>query len=476
MWFNSFLFLFFLALVLPAYYATAGWRRKKALLLFCSYLFYACWNPPFLLLLLVSSTIDYFVGRRLGKETRPGARRLLVVISCSTNLGILAFFKYSKFLLDNFDAAVRFLHAPWLSIGPPEWLNTILLPVGISFYTFHGMSYIIDVYKGRKTPVDDWIDFYLFVSFFPQLVAGPILRATQFMPQLVTPRRVGLHDWEVGIYRIVLGLFQKVFMADNIAPLVNYVFDRPLAFNSMQQWMGVYAFAMQIYFDFAGYSNIAIGVARLLGFQIPDNFNLPYLAIGFRDFWRRWHISLSTWLRDYLFIPLGGSRAGTLFTYRNLLITMFLGGLWHGATWSFAVWGLLHGFYLVVEHRTAGFWARVPRAIAENRLVQCVGILFTFHLTCIAWVFFRLSTSITDALKMCAGMFSFNGASIGAAGFERLDYAYLGFAGYVAVWMYERLKRTFVMPAWASAASAAAMLYLVIVGWGNASEFIYFQF
>ena len=478
MWFNSFLFLLFLTVVLCVYPAIPGWRAKKRFLLACSYLFYACWSPPFLLLLIASSTIDYTVGRALGRQSDEHLRRLLVAVSCSTNLGILAFFKYARFLIDSYDSLVQGLGLSLLSLTPPAWISSIVLPIGISFYTFHGLSYIVDVYNGRKTPVEDWVDFYLFVAFFPQLVAGPILRATQFMPQLVSPRRVTLEDWATGGERIMIGLFQKMVMADNIAPLANLVFDRPQAFTGAQQWVGVYAFAMQIYFDFAGYSNIAIGTARLLGFRIPENFNLPYLAVGFREFWRRWHISLSTWLRDYLYIPLGGSRDGPWATRRNLLITMFLGGLWHGATWSFAVWGVLHGLFLTVEHAAAGLFDRLPPRVRENPLMQLLGMAVTFHLTCLAWVFFRLSTSITDAIGMCASLLKAGGWTMPASGFERIVYVQLGFLGYLIAWLHARRTAgaSTSIPGWARAVAAAIMLYLVITGWGSSNEFIYFQF
>jgi D-alanyl-lipoteichoic acid acyltransferase DltB (MBOAT superfamily) len=475
MWFNSFLFALYFSVVLVVYHLVLrGWDARKRFLLVCSYVFYACWNPPFLGLLVLSSSIDYAVGVALSRETRPTRRLWLVAVSCTTNLGILGFFKYSRFLVENYDAVMRGLHLGALSVPMPAWLDSVLLPIGISFYTFHGMSYIVDVYRGQKKPVESWVDFYLFVSFFPQLVAGPILRATQFMPQLEEPRRMTLDDWETGAWRIVLGLFQKMVMADNIAPLANFVFASPNAFSPMQQWIGTYAFALQIYFDFAGYSNIALGVARMLGFVIPDNFNLPYLAVGFRDFWRRWHISLSTWLRDYLYIPLGGSRGGRWMTWRNLLITMFLGGLWHGATWSFAVWGLLHGGCLVVEHAIS---PTVGPRLPKGWPMRALGLLVTFHLTCIAWVFFRLSTSIGDALSMCRSMLHFSGWWLPQAGFERSIYLVLGGLGYLAAAAWESARRRgFQTPRWICAAGAGLMLYLVVTGWGNPNEFIYFQF
>lgn len=478
MWFNSFLFLLFLGIVLVVYHcALHNWDLRKRFLLLCSYVFYACWSPPFIALLLLSTTIDYLMGLLLSRQFHLGVRRLLVAVSCTSNLGILGFFKYSRFLIDNYDALVRSLNAPAPMVTPPGWLTRTLLPIGLSFYTFHGMSYIIDVYRGKKRAVTSWIDFSLFICFFPQLVAGPILRAPQFMPQLETARWVRFVDWEFGIWRIILGFFQKVAIADNLAPLANLVFASPQAFSPGQQWIGTYAFAFQIYCDFAGYSNIAIGVARLLGFIVPDNFNLPYLATGFRDFWRRWHISLSSWLRDYLYIPLHGSRNGFLITCRNLIITMFLGGLWHGATWSFALWGSLHGSFLVVEHSLGGLLRRIPPSISRNPLSQLAVIAFTFNLTCLAWVFFRLSNSVADAFTMCRSMLTFKGWWLPATGFDRVCYLVLCGLFYLLAFVRERLRaRNIAIPYWVWATAAGCMLYLIIVGWGDPNEFIYFQF
>jgi alginate O-acetyltransferase complex protein AlgI len=456
MWFNSFSFLWFFPAVLAVYYAVPSWRWRKVFLLAASYFFYACWNAPFVLLLILSSTIDFSVGRALTHAVNPRVRKALVAVSCSTNFGILAVFKYTGFAFSTF------------AFAPPDWVTHIVLPVGISFYTFHGVSYIVDVYRGRIEAERSIVDFMLFVAFFPQLVAGPILRASYFVPQLhrVPPQRV--IDWMRGGFLIILGLFQKIALADNIAPLANLVFDAPSRFNTAELWIGTYAFAFQIYFDFAGYSNIAIGCARLLGFEIPENFRMPYIAAGFREFWRRWHISLSTWLRDYLYIPLGGNRGGTVLTLRNLLIVMAIGGLWHGANWTFVVWGVLHGLYLAVEHLAQPLLQRVPK----TRFTRAVGAVVTFHLVCIAWVFFRART-VAEAWSIAGAMLLPNAMHVNALAPASV-YLLIG-ALAVLVPLLARGSGPHI-PAWAWGAAAGVMLFLTIVTWGDANEFIYFRF
>jgi alginate O-acetyltransferase complex protein AlgI len=463
MWFNSFSFLWFFPTVLVVYYAIRSWPGRKLFLLIASYFFYACWNPPFVLLLIGSSLWDFAIGRWLTTSKRPGLRKLLVAASCITNFGILFAFKYAGLMVSTWQDLCRLAHLPWPAT--PDWVTYIVLPVGISFYTFHGVSYVIDVYRGRIEAERSLVDFMLFVAFFPQLVAGPILRAWFFVPQLHTMRTNRPLDWLRGSYLIALGLFQKIALADNLAPLANLVFDDPARFNTAELWLGTYAFAFQIYFDFAGYSNIAIGCARLLGFEIPENFRMPYIAAGFRDFWRRWHISLSSWLRDYLYIPLGGNRGGTLKTIRNLFLVMGIGGLWHGANWTFVAWGLLHGFYLAVEHVAQPLLDRVPRFLLA---------IVTFHLTCIAWVFFRASR-IATALSMLGSMLLPNGTTIG---FSTTATPYV-VASLIAVGLSLFLRGRGVtgrLPGWAWGVSAGVMLFITIVSWGDANAFIYFRF
>ena len=472
MWFNSFSFLWFFPTVLLAYYGIPSWRIRKVFLLAASYFFYACWSPPFVLLLILSSTIDFCVGRALTITPDPFKRKLLVSVSCISNFAILATFKYAGFFLSTWQSIA---HSIGVAVPvTPAWVTQIVLPVGISFYTFHGVSYIVDVYRRRIDAEKSLVDFMLFVAFFPQLVAGPILRAWYFVPQLHTKRTNGGMDWLRGGFLIILGLFQKIALADNLAPLANYIFDEPARFSTGGLWLGTYAFAFQIYFDFAGYSNIAIGCARFLGFEIPENFRMPYIAVGFRDFWRRWHISLSTWLRDYLYIPLGGSRLGTLFTLRNLLIAMALGGLWHGANWTFVVWGILHGAYLSAEHLAAPLLERIPEAVRRSRPVRALAAIATFHCVCIGWVFFR-ARSLSQGASMLSAMLLPNVLRVDFTS-PAIVYLVISALAVMASLIVAGRGLAARVPGWAWGVTAAAMLFLTIISWGDANEFIYFRF
>src|SRR5512132_3825947 len=346
MLFNSLTFVVFFVVVVTLYWSIKSWQARKNLLVVASYIFYGAWNPPFAALLFGTTAMDFWLGRQMGKAAKEHARRRWLVASVCMNLSMLGFFKYGNFLLENFQ---------WLltRIGivyQPPHLN-ILLPVGISFYTFHSLSYTLDIYRGVLRPTKSLRDFVLAVSFFPQLVAGPIVRAGDFLPQLVRPPslRTGQFFW--GLLLMTLGLFEKIVLADTmLSGSADRIFDYAGPLVALDSWLGVMAFAGQIFFDFAGYSTCAIGAALCLGFHLKDNFRFPYAAFGFSDFWRRWHISLSTFLRDYLYIPLGGNRVGWTRAAIHLVIVMFLGGLWHGAAWTFVVWGLLHGSYPVIEH------------------------------------------------------------------------------------------------------------------------------
>src|SRR5215472_16543724 len=322
-----------------------SWAMKKINLLIASYIFYAAWNPPFVILLWISTVVDWWAAKGLVRAERPAARRGWMMLSVVANLGMLGFFKYGQFLLENFTALI---HAFGVAYQPPHY--HIVLPVGISFYTFATMSYTLDVYLRRALPARNFLDYALFVTFFPHLVAGPIMRPTELVPQFEHPRRASAEQLSFGLALMTLGLFQKVVLADGfLAPIVERVYDHDVQPGALDAWAATLAFGGQIFCDFAGYSTTAIGAAMCLGFAMPDNFRFPYAAIGFSDFWRRWHITLSSWLRDYLYIPLGGNRHGVTRTYISLMTTMLLGGLWHGANWTFVVWGGLHGLYLAVE-------------------------------------------------------------------------------------------------------------------------------
>nr|MBA3608916.1 MBOAT family protein [Chthoniobacterales bacterium] len=330
MLFNSLTFIAFFAIVLALHNSPIPWGGKKLILLVASYIFYGAWSPPFVILLWISTVLDWFVARRLDQTEAPGRRRLLLLVSMVGNLGMLGYFKYGEFLMENFVQAMSLLGVIY---QPSKW--DIVLPVGISFYTFQTMAYSLDVYLRRAKPAKSFLDFALFVTFFPQLVAGPIVRPLDLIPQFATPRTASARQLGWGLMLMVLGLFQKIVLADGLlAPVADKVFAVKEMLHPLDAWCGTLAFSGQIFFDFAGYTTTAIGAALALGFSIPDNFRAPYAAIGFSDFWCRWHISLSTWLRDYLYIPLGGNRRGPARTYVNLMTTMLLGGLWHGAAWT----------------------------------------------------------------------------------------------------------------------------------------------
>jgi alginate O-acetyltransferase complex protein AlgI len=390
--FNSLEFVFFYAAVFAFYgLLRSHWTPRKWLLLLASYGFYMAWNPPFLVLLLFSTALDFVAGRRIARSESAPERRAWLAASCVGNLGVLVFFKYSDFLLSSF----------WLAAEPPiaypAFVRDMVLPLGISFYTFQSLSYTIDVYRDRRAETKSALDFAIYVAFFPQLVAGPIIRSREFLPQLAKNHSATPDELLSGFDQIARGFAKKILGADVLATYVDLVYAAPAEFGALNHWLAIYAYAFQIYFDFSGYSDIAIGTARTLGFRVPRNFALPYLARGPSDFWNRWHISLSTWLRDYLYIPLGGSRVSRRGTYRNLAITMLLGGLWHGAAWGFVLWGAFHGAWLIVH-----------RALFRDRrgaaMPGPLSALLTFHGVCAGWVLFR-AQSLADAALVYRGAF-----------------------------------------------------------------------
>lgn len=396
--FNSFTFaVLFIAVWALHLLLRQSWTSQKVLLVVASYAFYAAWNPPLVLLLLISTVVDWFAAKYMCRsEVGSRSRKLALLASLSSNLGMLAVFKYGNFLLENFTGL---LGLAGVQYAPPEW--SIILPVGISFYTFQTLSFSIDVYRGKLDPKHTtFLDFALFVSFFPQLVAGPIVRAVDFLPQLVSPRKITQQMVVWGLVLLSLGIFQKTVLADAILAGVSDAMFSAASPSMRDAWLGSLAFSGQIFFDFAGYSTAAIGVAMCFGFALPDNFWFPYGASRFSEFWQRWHISLSSWLRDYLYISLGGNRGGANKTLRNLMLTMLLGGLWHGASWNFVLWGFLHGAALIVERmfrrdgaaRHAWVWW----------LSTQVWVLFT-------WVPFRART-FADTLSVLKAMFGFGGS------------------------------------------------------------------
>jgi alginate O-acetyltransferase complex protein AlgI len=473
MLFNSLTFVVFFALVVTAYWSIRSWTTRKNLLVVASYIFYGAWNPPFAALLFSTTAMDFWLGARIARAKGHHSRRLWLVASVCMNLSMLGFFKYGNFLLENF----KWLMAQIGVIYQPPHLD-ILLPVGISFYTFHSLSYTLDIYRGVLQPTRSLRDFVLAVSFFPQLVAGPIVRAGDFLPQLVTAPglRVGQFMW--GLLLMTLGLFEKIVLADTmLSGAADRIFGYGGPLIALDSWMGVIAFAGQIFFDFAGYSTCAIGAALCLGFHLKDNFRFPYAAIGFSDFWRRWHISLSTFLRDYLYIPLGGNRVGWTRAAINLVIVMFLGGLWHGATWMFVVWGLLHGFYLVIEHASRAFFG--DKEWTEMLVVKLLLGLVTYGAVCIAWVFFR-APDFTVATRMLDGMFG--GHAHGDAILATREILQVGIVTFFMILAHWSLREINIetavtrLPRWVVTAAWALMACAIILTQGNSNAFIYFQF
>ena len=473
MLFNSLTFVVFFTVVVAAYWSIRSWTLRKNLLVLASYIFYGAWNPPFAALLFSTTAMDFWLGARIARAKGTHAKKVWLVASVAMNLSMLGFFKYGNFLLENF----QWLMARIGVIYHPPHLD-ILLPVGISFYTFHSLSYTLDVYRGVMQPTKSLRDFVLAVSFFPQLVAGPIVRAGDFLPQLVAPPKPQTGRFLWGLALMTLGLFEKVVLADTmLAGSADRVFSYGGPLIALDSWMGVVAFAGQIFFDFAGYSTCAIGAALCLGFHLKDNFRFPYAAIGFSDFWRRWHISLSTFLRDYLYFPLGGNRVGWARAAINLVIVMFLGGLWHGAAWTFVVWGLLHGFYLVAEHTLRAFFGN--SAWTDSLAVKILLGLVTYAAVCLAWVFFRANDFAT-ATRMLRGMFG--GHAHGDAILATREMLQIGIVTFFMILAHWSLREISLeqaverLPRWVVTAVWAVMACAIILNQGNSNAFIYFQF
>jgi D-alanyl-lipoteichoic acid acyltransferase DltB (MBOAT superfamily) len=479
MLFNSHTFFVFLALVIGITRLRWSWTGKKAFLLLMSYVFYAAWNPPFVILLWISTLADWHIAARLARAKARWARRGLLLASLGVNLGLLGYFKYAGFFLENIEWLGSLLGQSWQS---PEM--SIVLPVGISFYTFQTLSYTLDVYRGDLRPWHNFLDYALYVTFFPQLVAGPIVRASDFLPQCERPRRATSSQLGWGLVLIVSGLFAKVVIADAImSPVVERLYDVEPVAGAGSAWVGTVAFAAQIYSDFAGYSTCAIGAALCLGFRIPDNFRYPYAAVGFSDFWRRWHISLSTWLRDYLYISLGGNRRGPGRTYVNLMLTMLIGGLWHGASWSFVVWGGMHGGFLVSERLARprldkwGLWSRRP--------IKLLLMLLTFGCVCFTWVYFR-AEDFQTANRIAGSMLGLAGLGPGldAVYQQQAPQAWIALFVAAGVVVYHWLMRNrtlediYARVGWIGlAAILGFMIFSVFIEMGAEDRaFIYFQF
>lgn len=405
MLFNSFQFVIFFCMVLALNQQLRRWpTAQKLMLLAASYYFYGQWEWHYILLVWFSTIVDYLIGLRLPRTTHP---KRLVVLSVIVNLGFLAIFKYANWMIDTLNSGSAAFDIAF-HITPID----LLLPVGISFYTFQSLSYTIDVYRGDIAPRRNLLDYALAVAFFPQIEAGPIVRAREFLAELDGDQRIDFGDVKYALVLITLGYLKKLVFADNLALIADPVFDNPSVHGFWDVLLAVYAFAFQIYCDFSGYTDIAIGCALLLGIRFPKNFNYPYAADSIQDFWRRWHMTLSRWLRDYLYIPLGGNRKGRERTYANLITTMLLGGLWHGASWNFVIWGGLHGGYLAFERAVL---SRLRGWNADNVTARTLRVLVTFHLVCLAWIFFRSreldQTQVLFTTLMHPSVVSFDGAT-----------------------------------------------------------------
>lgn len=469
MLFNSITFFFFVPLVLLGLRATPR-AGRQLFLLAASCVFYGSWDWRFLGLILFTTTIDYILAHRIHASTDEVARKRCLWISVGVNLTVLGFFKYFNFFIDSAAALIE-------SVGLHASLPTlqVVLPVGISFFIFQSMSYVIDVYRRDGAPAQSFVLYALYVAYFPQLVAGPISRAGDLMPQLAAPARVTIERVNVGLFLILLGLAKKVLVADMLAPEVDRIFADPASASTGLLLRGAYLFAFQIYCDFSGYSDIARGVSELFGVRLMINFNQPYLARSITEFWRRWHISLSSWLRDYLYIPLGGNRHGAGRTYRNLMLTMLIGGLWHGASWTFVAWGGWHGALLALE-RVLGIGkeaAATVRASWRAKLAALAATAVTFHLATFGWIFFR-ANDFGSAFAYFAGLLACS--DLAAIGLLPVAVG----AALLAIDAFQDRTGDHAaplrLPWWVQSPVYAAVCFAMLLYGGRDTPFIYFQF
>jgi len=524
--FNSLAFIAFISVFLPLYFALKG----KARLLLClagSYFFYGWWDWRFLSLILFSTLIDYFIGLKLEETEAPTARKTLLTISMAVNLGFLGFFKYFNFFIDSFKDMLA-------STGYEGSMSTlsIILPVGISFYTFQSMSYTIDVYFKKIKIERDFIRFATFISFFPQLVAGPIVRARDFLPQFQEDKKFEWNRIIAGLSQVLWGFFKKVAVADSLAPFIDQCFANPGNYSSMHLTIGIIFWSFQIYCDFSGYSDIAIGLARMLGFDFPENFRTPYFSKNFSEFWKRWHISLSSWLGDYLYIPLGGNRNGSfgsyffillfmgltifitqwwwlaavfgvmiigtyyfmqrgtkeqvkMFTFMNLMVTMLLGGLWHGASWAFVFWGFLHGSYLIIQRLLSPSWNKFLNAIKTPLFIQnALAMGIVYFLTCFAWIYFRAANEpgefaiANEYIMSIASLENFNFSSV-INRFQVLKgFLMIGILLSVEItdFRYDYSELVIQKPVFRVISFAVLLWLIAFFGTFGSNSFIYFQF
>lgn len=478
MLFNSIPFALFFPVVFFCYWFVVGknLRAQNLLLLIASYFFYASWDWRFVFLLAFSTLLDYVSGRQIASASTSIRKKTWLVLSVCINLGFLGIFKYYNFFAESF---ATLLDGIGLQVHPSTL--QVILPVGISFYTFHGLSYVIDIYRGKIEPETNLVRYGVFVSFFPLLVAGPIERATHLLPQIKTARTFDQGRAVDGLRQIIWGLFKKVVIADQCAVYVNQIFDPAADYHGSTLLLGAVLFAFQIYGDFSGYSDMALGVARLLGIELLRNFSYPYFSRDIAEFWRRWHISLSTWFRDYVYIPLGGSRGSTRTKIRNIFIIFLLSGFWHGANWTFLLWGLLNALYMVPQMLSNSHRDHI-NIVAEGKslptIKEALMILLTFFLTVIAWIFFR-AENVSQAFSVIQSIFSpslFSTLEI----FPAVLFALI--LGFILVewWGRERpyaIQRipfyNYLPVRWGF---YVLLINLILIFQGGSQEFIYFQF
>ncbi|MCG1037811.1 MBOAT family O-acyltransferase [Polaribacter sargassicola] len=483
--FNSLDFAIFLPIVFILYWFVfnKSLKLQNLLIVAASYLFYGWWDWRFLSLIIFSTIIDYSIGRKLKVEENTKNRKLLLWISILVNLGLLGFFKYYNFFLENFVAAFSFF-------GSEIKVNSlnIILPVGISFYTFQTLSYTIDVYRKKLEPTDNFIVFAAFVSFFPQLVAGPIERATNLLPQFTKERKLKFLNIQFGLIRILWGLFKKVVVADRLSLTVNSVYNSPDDFGGIHYIIATILFAFQIYCDFSGYSDIAIGTARMFNFKLMENFRSPYFSKSLGEFWRRWHISLSTWFRDYIYIPLGGNRVKKHRFYLNTFLVFVISGFWHGSKWTFIIWGAIHGIILVLENIL--YSKKTITNKNKSVVYSIIKTLVTFTIVCIAWIFFR-ANSTSDAFLIVSNLFDFSQPLLSVTRGMHLYlnnplWKFIGNFILIAVLLFieyliinKKISEVIIIkkkPLFRWCIYTSLILIIMIFGFYEIDQFIYFQF
>jgi D-alanyl-lipoteichoic acid acyltransferase DltB (MBOAT superfamily) len=471
--FNSFEFILFFGVVYGLYRLLPH-KNQNYILLAASYFFYGSWDWRFLFLLFFTTVVDFVCARKISATQDPKARKRWLWLSLGVNLCVLGFFKYFNFFVGSLADIVKVLG---ITLNP--LVLKVILPVGVSFYTFQSIGYIVDVYRRNVTAEKDFWKYALFVAFFPQLVAGPIERARHMLNQFNLPREITHQKNVEGVWFVLWGFFLKVFVADNMAKLVLVVFNQKGQIPGVEVLLGSYAFAFQIFGDFAGYSFIAMGIARLLGFDLMTNFLLPYFVTNPRDFWRNWHISLSSWLKDYLYVPLGGNRNGEGQTYRNLLLTMLLGGLWHGAAWTFAIWGFYHGSLLCVHRFITSRKNAIPHQKTDAFWFRAVKIIVMFHLTCLGWLIFR-AENLGQLMSMLKSLIFYFGQHSDKAGYlakQILFYSWLAM-GVQALQKYRNDLLAITKIQGVGMVALCVGMYFLFILWGEfgGHEFIYFQF